>query len=252
MLYGNATATPQMERAATWDASYTAVWHLGDGVGSDAVVDSTGAARHGVKDSNLLTPAMGAMGSGFSFGGTIADHFSIPTTGLPTGMFTLEAWLNVSVASGGTSRLLSTPTSFQSRYGVEYTGPYVGGGGSGDFTVDPAVTGDTSFTKNFIFPPNMWVHAMITWNSSVGGTEVYLNGFTGGTSTAIPSPPVRPDPGAMYFGGAPVIDKPGPLGTVDEVRLSTTVRSPAYAKAAYEIGRPGSTMVTLGPAQAAF
>ncbi len=244
MHYGNATASPQMEAAATCDSSYAAVWHLNDS--STAVTDSTMAMRQGTKPTTTtLTPIDALMGTGFNAGGTVNDRFDILRTGLPVATFTFEAWLNLLASGTGGGRLISTPMSFTPRYGVEYGGLSYGGG-SATITVDPTIMTGSKYARSFQLDQGAWHHLMITWSSDA--PEIYLDGNTSSSIAPVSNLP-RADVPAMTFGGALGIDAPGPYGIVDEIRLSTSTRSAAYAKASYEIGRPNSPAVDVGSAE---
>ncbi len=235
MLYGNPTASPQMEPVDTWDADYAAVWHLKETMGT-MVSDSRGM-RHGTKVASALGSTGGLMGLGYNFQGQLGDRFDISSVGLPAGSLTLEFWMNIPLRSGS-SRVITTPSTFS--YGAYYNGPYAAGsgGGSGTFLIEP------NHQRYFQFAPSLWHHVMITWSSGMA-PELYLDGNLVSGPTVNPQPPG--DYTTMSFGAN--ADMPGPYGTFDEVRLSTIARSATYAKAVYEMGNLGSTAVTVLPAE---
>ncbi len=244
MLYGNESATSQQKPSETWDG-FAAVWHLSDPAGTP-VADSTGT-HAGTRPSNGPTPISGLMNGGFSFLGRPSDYFEIPMTGLPASTMSLDFWIFVpSTVPAMTRRLLASPLTFSPYLGVHY---YTGNN-SGTITVDPLSADEaTGIQRDVIFSLGIWHHVMTTWNVT-GGEQVYFDGALAGSSGPTPLIDTRVNAPAFVFGG--ISGEAAPHGTIDEVRLSTSVRSPAYARATYEIGNSGSTVVRLGPELASF
>lgn len=104
VYYGNSGAVSGQSASNTWDSSYKLVQHLGETTGT-AVNDSTTNNNDGAKLS-ATEPASGAakIGNGFTFDG-VNDYVNIPhaatlSYGAASAQFTLEAWVNTTVASG--------------------------------------------------------------------------------------------------------------------------------------------------------
>jgi len=72
--YGNSsTSTDQSSKAATWNANYKGVWHLGETSGNPA--DSTSYGLALAKTGAITQGAAGVFGNAYSFSGSSTSHY---------------------------------------------------------------------------------------------------------------------------------------------------------------------------------
>jgi hypothetical protein len=204
-----------------WDSSFLAVYHMTDGADSGHIYDSTGNRNDGQKVGGSGGPqeAAGSAGRSQLFNG-VDDYIDIGAecAGV-TGDLTLEAFFNSTLSGPPAKALIS------GRYGSDHTLPYELalatsntpylrlGGGTGDFTIE-------AWRPN---PLNEWSYVF----GLVSGSTMYC-----GMNTD--------SPGSLEFSGT---RQTGPTitlgmsgagtykpfsGRIDEIRLSTTARSPAW------------------------
>jgi hypothetical protein len=104
MYYGNASAGIQQNPAGVWDSTFQSVWHLNqppNEPNANDVRDSVAPGDHGSSHGSMGTgnPVAGKIGNSLSFDGT-NDYLSTGASLAGPQVFTLEAWVRTSAASG--------------------------------------------------------------------------------------------------------------------------------------------------------
>ena len=252
IYYGNAAASEPAVgatygRNAAWSNSYTAVWHLGEAVNNSAggYVDSTGNGNSGTGSSMALPASAGKMGDSQDFDGS-SDYidcnsnvgsFTLAST------FTLQAWVNPALLSSDDAIYGNTWSS--AGYLLRVT--------SGNkFRILLVTSGGTykGFDSSVLSSGWRMVHANWDGSSSV---NLYNNGalnnetsIAAGTLTTISSAN-NTNIGRTGDGGeyAPYD------GLIDEVRVSSVVRSANWITTEYNNQNSPATFYTLGSQEAA-
>jgi len=266
LCYGNAAITTSQEnKTGVWDGYFQGVWHLkesGNGTPGE-FKDSTSNANNGQggaanSPSSTWTPARatGEIGYGQQFSGGSAGACSPPCDYIQvadsasldvTGQITMEAWVKLPTVYnqkivGKTDQLVTRGYLFavQNNSGSLGLYPEIWDSGGTDHTF---VSGT--------FSTSTWTHVAVT--AATGGNMIgYINaaqvnsisfgGSNIGTGGTTPK---------MRIGASPW-DSPGPVpawplnGVIDEVRISSTARSPDWLQTEYNNETSPSTFYTLG------
>ena len=223
--WGNPVALSVSDGAAVFNAAngHVAVFHM------DAPVrDATG--RIEPRDTGTETAA-GIVGPARHFPGGkgVFCGDTIPT--LPAGPsdHTTQAWFRSEVSNG---RVFGWGNeAAQGKVIMNFRSPpharmecYFSGAD---------VAGETRLAKS------EWVHVVHTYTK--GESLLYVNGVLDGTTRTDSAPLKIATPARMWIGGW--YDQYDFAGDVDEVRVSSVVRSPAWAKLDYENQKPLQTPV---------
>ncbi len=221
MYYGNSSASPGEDPAATWGAAYEAVWHLG------GVSDSTGNA-HDLTDMGT-EGASGRIGRARRFDGA-SDRLVADTVVGSAADLTFELWMRSDVSTGfhrpiekmgpsGTQgwSVLQRPDADLFPRGLVFrvgSEGFYGGWGN-------------EVSASNVYSPDTWEHVVGTFDSTthtgrlyVGGVEVDSVVNTDGRGVADTGDPLLIGGGGEHFDG-----------DIDEVRISTVARSAAYVSA---------------------
>jgi uncharacterized protein YjdB len=246
MFYGNSNVTAfQGNKCATWDGNYLAAYHMGDDLANTIVGDSTSNANSGTSQATTASRTVnGEIGSGLSFNG--ANDYIYSGSVNVTGTMTLEGWVNLAawpndgyggyLGSKGKEYFIEFTTDNSGAHGI-VTGTYI----NGTFFAGTAVAVVSSLTGKFH-------HFAATWDGT------YWNLFVDGVlaaQTAGSGPSVSSEPftiGAQTFsGGIPFqfLD-----GAIDEVRVSTSARSPNWIQTEYNNQSSPTTFYSIGAEQA--
>jgi biopolymer transport protein ExbB len=247
MYYGDpAAAVDAQDPAGAWDASYQGVWHFEE-LGTLEITDSTTHANHGTAQGGLTLGAAGKIGTAAQFGGIdgcvrVPQSTSLDQAGA---IATLELWVywtNTVITSY--QRLLLTNNSFAG----DTTGPEWATNPSGYHYYYPSNAGATSNYVAIVNPfVNMtWHHLALTQDFAARSVAMYIDG----------SPVVFDDanvatswlklatPGDWYWGGAP--PRNAFAGMMDEIRISSVVRSAGWIATEHANQRSPSTFYSVG------
>jgi hypothetical protein len=242
LRYGDPTGAPAPAPAAVFSSSFAAVWHLDDSLASAAIADATGAhAGTGVG----LAPAQqvaAQLGGGVSFtGGNDEITFTNPLSG--NGPHTISVWVSQrTTADNDALVVLGNGACGQSRWlHSRYNASTIAAG----------------FYCNDWTNPNVDVEnggwTLLHWVFENDTSLLYKNGalaagpFTQ-TGTAIDTQGT-----GGHLGNAPAAWGPnmGAHATMDEVRLATVARAPAWIAAEYANQSSPSTFYAVGPEEPA-
>src|ERR1039458_6069940 len=264
MFYGNSlVTTDQSNPTGTWDSNYIGVWHLPNGTVLSAN-DSTANGNNGTITG--ATATTGEIDGGANFNGTNAE-ITTPYTQNAATALSIEAWARTSSSSvsvivqdrgAGSGHSLTLGLDGAGACGSNSCGSISGLAspagkvmfGDDSNAIFIGVEGTTALNDN------NWHHIVGTWTASSGSSiaasqfTVYVDGVKVGS------------PGTILAGAdsSPVSGLGGTVmgyhqawneyydGLLDEVRISTTVRSADWVATEYNNESSPSTFYTVGAA----
>jgi hypothetical protein len=229
-----------------WSSNFVGVWHLNEDPSStatDAIKDSSANTNHG--DPNNFasdTRQTGAIGQAIYFDGN-DDHVKVGVNASLdlTTYVTLSTWVKTDSfdsdgyffikRDGDNSQYGIVTQSSGARFGA------VGGSTSnGDWLI---ATSDSTV--------NTWHHAVVVIDSSASNyAKVYRDSHevaSGDVTNPVSHPTVALFIGARGDGAGGTTYEYN--GLIDEARVSSVIRSPAWIKAEFENQRSGSTFLTI-------
>jgi RHS repeat-associated protein len=239
MWYGNPNISSTQENiAGVWRNNYLSVYHLGNGT-SIGMADS-GSAGYTLAQSGSVSPAAGVIGGGAAFNGDAGSYlYHDSVTAYPsgsTGQETLEAWEQFPTNGGGEvfGYGANWPNGSRIALGSSSTGPVL------DFE-NIAIIDSVPIN-------NAWHHLVGTYaGGGVTSTtsQLYLDG--------VPLPGndnnegnVNISTAELKIGGIPTVTFCcGSTGSLDEVRISSMVRSADWISTEFNNESSPSTFYQL-------
>jgi len=225
MYWGNAGAADAQDVAGTWNAGYSGVWHMNDET-TATILDSTSNNNDGAKDgANTPIQAAGKLGYGQSFDNTNKiDVGGGATLDFGTSDYSVEMWVKLSVDQF--HQLLSSDV-------VNNPNPlYVNDSASGG-RIRTAL-GSSGYSP--ATPSNnltgLWRSLKIAFDRD-GNATFIVNGVVEGTADISAKSAVNMVIDHMYIGYSPAGGGVYANGSIDEVRISKTLRSAAWLQASY-------------------
>jgi hypothetical protein len=244
-FWGNAQAQQPSyaTNGAAWNAGYAGVWHLAEdrsGTGTaDIYRDATAHGHHGA-DQVTTTGKAGRVGRGQRFAGA-PDYIDCGNEGglKVTNVLSMEAWVNVDAADTGWTNMqvISKKSHWTNGAGYELELN----------TGQDAITvlgGSTNYSRcPMTWDTGTWHHVFATVDDTlcriyVDGVAVTMQVHTIGTLAS--------DETALALGRRPV-DTQYPSfmrGCLDEVRVSSVLREPAWVWATYMTQASNDAFVT--------
>jgi len=257
MYYGNSGASSQQNPWSVWDNNYKGVWHIDEAVTDNAVAsgvhtDSTENNNNGNQNNN--NDVTGKIGTGQDFEGDARDEYvEIPNSGsmenLQEGDYTVEAWFNSDTTPPGTPPAWNAYYEIMGKEGYNLGLEFIN---SRQVNVNhwiasgPTQYGGTSGVKNNL----QWYHVVSVVNKTTGSVKLYINGanemtssFTAG-SAALEYGTTSWKIGIWAPGHG---NWGGPMnGKIDEVRISSTARSPQWIATEFNNQDSPSTFSSVG------
>ncbi|HLD20047.1 MAG TPA: DUF2341 domain-containing protein, partial [Patescibacteria group bacterium] len=220
VYYGNASVTDGQAATSVWSNGYAAVWHLNNDPAGSApqFLDSTSNAKHGTNGGGLVTGDMvdGYIGKGLQFSGASDDYFTISNVGdlFTSGIATFEVWTKTSTASGN---------GFIEGFEASQTAHYPWSGD--DLYINTFRNSRVNFSSNV--DRSQWHYITITTQTG-GNWLFYQNTVQKASAAAVAS--------IMIDATSEIGKSVNTLytGFIDELRLSTVVRSTAWMAAQYK------------------
>jgi hypothetical protein len=248
MGYGDASVvTFQGNVNATWDGNFVGVWHFADGT-TLGLKDSTSNALHGTNHD--ATAATGQQGGGVNFDGT-DDYVDIgSSTGAADNLstMTVTCWLKAPTTFGGNfSQLVGKINDTNTAAGWSFILKGTGSGHPGKLTFFAQESGGSVFSQGYsqvTFNDNAWHKATLVKNGA-GFANMTL--YVDGSSSAMDDVSAG---SASSFSNAVDIQFGNMVGlesyatvTLDEVRISSVVRSADWDLQEYNNQKAGSTFL---------
>ena len=247
MRYGNPSAADGQNATAVWDTNYKGVWHLKEATGATSA-DST---SNGNNATPLNSPTQGAakIDGGLTFNGLASgmeDNVS-STFGLGTASVTMECWAYLSSTSLHGAFIKIGGISPNQGYGIGVGGQVAGayafhnpgnqilGLYEGNRWMDAGTF--TTGWHHFAFVIDASQHPHVYYD----GTQIYSDAGT---------VPLAPASSITHIGGytGSVGENRHFNGTLDEVRVSSSVRSANWINAQY--ASMTDSLITYGSEQA--
>jgi hypothetical protein len=258
--YGSSgTTADQSHPSSTWDVNYQGVWHFPNGTTLSGN-DSTANGNNGTV--NGATATTGAVDGASAFNGS--SNITTPYLQNAVTAYTMEAWIKDS----DTSNIQPIIQDRGSGAGLSLSLFLVGngacggscGGSTGDLMVGVdsnaifvGVYGSTALTDG------TWHDVVATW-AAPSGTTVAPSQFAlyvDGTKASVTSDSLAGSPASPFTGnGGTVLGYHQAwseyfTGSMDEVRISTIVRSPSWILTEYNNQKSPSTFYAVGSEQTA-
>jgi hypothetical protein len=239
VYYGNASAASQQNGAGVWDSQFRGVWHLSSGVGT-AIPDSTAHANHGAKPSAAApAAASGKIGGAQNFDG-VADVITVPDSNsldLASDL-TISAWIKADAwANDYGDAILNKEGNYGLRSGDSAASQFdlLWWPGSGAIRIVRAT------------PPSAGVwHHVVAQVSANDAHRLYVDGVLVASSPSNWYPNPRNFSYNLTIGGSfdPSFD-----GSLDEVRLSSSVRSQDWIVTEFRNQNSPDTFYSVGEQQ---
>ncbi len=231
IYYGNASAASQQNPASVWDSNYAGVWHLPNGTTLSAN-DSTANGHNGTISSPVAIA--GEIGGGASFNGS-SDGVSFSPISNLAQTYTAEFWINSSFPHPYMT-ILGGSSGFNDIYfdGSKNT---IGVDNGTSFSAY-----STASVSGLNVASNAWTSLAVTRSGS--SISVYKNGTLMGTGTF--STPYN-TANFAEMGSAGGINFYG--GKLDEVRVSSNVRSAGWIQTEYNNESSPATFLSVASEQ---
>ena len=244
LYYGNPSATSQQNRTGVWDTNYKGVWHFSPGAGLN-LSDSTSGGNNG---TGVATPtaSAGKVGGAVTLNGTSQAINVGQSADLNVGAaFTIEAWIKPGTLASRrgifSTRSSNSAGSWQIEMGNDSDGNADGG---------IALTGPNTYiadTAGGLLSVNTWTHVVVTKNGSGDTAAIYLNGNP--VTLAHHTSFSTLDNTASKFIGEGTTGGQFFQGSIDEVRLSSGVRSAAWIATEYANQNGSAAFLAVGGQQ---
>ncbi|HEY6350972.1 MAG TPA: DUF2341 domain-containing protein, partial [Candidatus Angelobacter sp.] len=248
LQYGSSSiSTSTQNPAGVWDTNYVGVWHLANGSTLNPA-DSTANQNNGT--NNGATPTTGQIDGAAAFNGS-SQFVSLPQLGTfsDTSALTLSAWVNpnsgsgvqkVIALTGNTGSVSGTPVyTFVANLNAN-NGKFVAETGKAHFSTDDA-TAPNAFTTG------QWSYLSGTFDGSK--VTLYVNGVNQATALYSSADVLSFINGNGWSIGQYVEDGAAQQwwnGSIDEVRVSSSLRSPDWIATEYNNQSSPSTFYSVG------
>jgi hypothetical protein len=228
---------------------YGGVWHLAEEGNSSphGIRDAGSRGNHGTGlGISPVSSQAAVVGRGLNFDGVTGVTVDPDSALHAKDSLTLELWVNFT-SLGQFKRILSkayTPPQGQGP-GMPWTEYDLETDGTGSkIAFSIAIGGALNSVLSTTLPdPGIWYHVAATYDGAA--MKLYLNGELEATDTKAG---VITDYGrGLTFGKYEFDQVSNFKGKLDEVRMSSAARSPAWIKLSYENQKLGSNVVTLAP-----
>ena len=250
MCYGNSgITTDQSNTTGTWDSAYVSVYHLPNGTTLDPN-DSTSNGNNGTNTS--VTATTGKIDGGGAFGGSAKIEADGTAAGVQTGSFTYSAWVTLtnSFASGQAAQIImrngDSPSNNDIMLSFGQWGFTNVGSMMFQYTNASSALANGANTNTTSWSAGTPYYVTLTYNATGGYNMIYINGsqnsstFSGATRGTTPY--------STHFAIGASYNTPNNYfnGTIDEVRVSNSVRTPDWITAEYNNQNSPSTFYTVG------
>lgn len=253
MYFENSGASNQENPSGVWDSNFEAVYHLAEnpatstdgdcGGGNKEVCDSTSNSNDGdttgLGSGDLVS---GKIGSGYDFDGSVSpDYIDVPNStslNITGNQVTLEAWAKPVVSQPQDSPfLVKGSTMNQERYMLGIDGGVNPGRINNRITTSYHSRHDDGALSN-----NVWTHLVMVYNGSnkiiyKDGVQIASHGVSGNISAST---------APLLIGRRVYGDNRYYTGDMDELRVSSTARSPQWIQASYNIQNSPGSYLTIG------
>jgi biopolymer transport protein ExbB len=237
MYYGNEGASDGQSVAAVWSPHFRGVWHLS--AGDDTLPDSS-QTNVSAQNSGAM-PAPGRVGLGRQFNAKMGTYIDTNhAEDLAT--FTIEVWVKGDTAPSGAFNS-NGPLMREKNYQIAWSYPDADLVGAASFMQKSGQGGDWVAAKFGTLEQGQWVHVAATYDGST--LRAFKNGELKDQTAA--GPP-ESETATAKIGRDTVSSAENNFfnGTIDEVRISSVARSPAWLDAQHR-SMTDANFVSYGP-----
>ena len=239
MYYGNSGASNQQNPTGVWDSGFKGVWHLAETSGTD--YDSTSNNNDGTYTGSSQDVA-GKIDGTDNFDGA-DDRINVGTSNTLdlTGDLTIEAWISPDTwGESNWGRIFSRRNNSPPQ-GYEFL---LDNDASEKRLWFSAMGMSDSYSNLNSISLSIWQHVVVTRASSSGEVKFYINGSASGTGSAltITSSPIV----STYIGWRGTDSAREFDGLIDEVRVSSSVRSAGWVSTEYNNQNSPGTFYSVG------
>ncbi len=232
VYYGNSSASNQQNPTGVWDSNYVGVWHLADAATSTSH-DSTSNANNGTNSS--LSSGTGQIDGAATTSGT--SYVSVPdNSGLHPASITVSFWLKSTQTGNVVIFEKDGNSGFSVQRGVDADPNHGVKMNVGNYNTDIATANKTADSDG------TWHYYVLTYGG-VNTGNAYLDGADNSGNNSLTSTPSY-SAGSLYTGSRG--GTYGFIGTLDEVRLSNSVRSQDWVKTEYNNQSAPGTFLSEG------
>ncbi|MFX1391920.1 MAG: DUF2341 domain-containing protein, partial [Promethearchaeota archaeon] len=254
MYYGNSNLCSQENPTGVWDANHKGIWHLAEqGGGTLGIEDSTSNSNDGTDYSGVSFNNVGQVAKSVGFNDASNQRIQITddTSLHISDQLTVEAWINptkvdewisiVSKMDGDWNSQLSSNEDLYSA--VDNNGRlFIGLANSGSYY---------EWTSDVYLSAGTWQHIVFTYNSSTSICTAYKNGdFEDSQNFGLGTLATNTRPLYIGFNRGWIVESFD--GTIDEVRISNTVRSAEWIKTEFNNQKYPNTFYSVGSEQTGF
>lgn len=226
MYYGNAVASDAQAATAVWDANHSGVWHFAGGAN-----DSTSNAKNGTATG--VTYPTGFLGQALGINGTTGNNVQPPNSMLAGNTFSVGAWFKTS----GNGVIVAHANVAYSGSAANWD-PLLYVGTDGKLRGGTYAGANPNFASSQTVNDGQWHYAILTGSGS--SQSLYLDGVVVGTfsGTIDMASMAYNYIGMGHWSGWPLTSGVWNSfnGQIDEVQISTLVRSADWIKANYASG----------------
>jgi hypothetical protein len=218
LYYGYPDAAASQSPQGVWDpASFRAVWHL-----REDLIDSTGNTNDGVNQGSLQAAGVIANARYFDGGSDFVDAGNDPSLDF-TGGLSVEAWVRPSSVDGNHHPVV---TKGNHTWGLKILDD-----DKFQFFVEDGQGGYPSAYSNNDAQEGRWVYLVGVFDTTLGSNNIllYVNGVLQSDKGTVASIPI--DGYDVHIGHNSEESSRYFVGTIDEVRLSSTARSAEWIDA---------------------
>ncbi len=230
LYYGNPQAAGAQNRAAVWSAGFLGVWHLHD------LEDST-AAKNNATATGASASGGGRIAGAMSFDASKKQYLELPKHSTFAGLdqLSVELWVRTKQVWDksywpASATLLTRATPGGSSGDWMMLGGKNAGGTDGRLVIGVGVGGEPTISSTS--KVNDDAYHYIVWTRTQGGqNELYLDGTKQASLKDAADKSIAADRpiqigGEQFHSGGTFFE-----GLIDEVRISSAVRSPAWVDA---------------------
>jgi RHS repeat-associated protein len=239
LFYGNPNITASQQNiAGVWQNNYLSVYHLGNG--TNVGLTDSGSAGYTLTEAGSVTAVSGEIGGGAAFSGNASTYLyndSLPAYPSGDSPVTLEAWVQLASSSNDTDIFGYGANTYN---GSRVALSWAAGNAGMDFENVPNIAGPMPYDQN-------WHHLVGVYGGGPLSTttdQLYLDGTPLSTTVNSGTPAIANT--EFKIGGIPTVTFCCALtGSVDEVRVSSGVRSADWVATEYANQSSPSTFYTV-------
>lgn len=237
IYYGKSGVVSNPSSSSTWTSDYRAVYHFNNSI-NDATSNNNNGTNH--SSTNISSAKIG---QGRGFNGT--QYITVPNSSslnITGNTITISAWANITDVPEDAPFVVKGTSINQERYmlGVNNDG--------GAKTYNMRTTTNAAHHRynvtNVGF--NQWAYVVMVYDGTLGANprmRMYVNGVL--TSSQNASGNILSNTGNLHIGKRPLSDNRYLRGNLDELRISTAVKSTDWIATEYNNQNSPSTFYSI-------